>query len=68
MHTSFEDKTQSAEIATEMAIVGVLNATRSLDECRDDPIAYRTMRANAADIKDARDRLNDLLQQIGKVA
>lgn len=68
MHTSFEDPTNSTEVATEMAIVGVMNAARSLDEYRDDPDAYRTMRNNAADIKAARDRLSDLLQQIGRIA
>lgn len=65
---SIEDITQSTEIATEMALVGLENSAKFLNESRENPVAYRSMRSNVGDIKQVRDRLNELLEQIEGVA
>jgi hypothetical protein len=65
---NIQDITQSTEIATEMALVELESSAKFLDESRVNPIAYRSMRSNINDIKNARDRLTTLLEQIEGVA
>lgn len=57
------DPSESKEVAVEMRVVGLMSATKFLDDSQRDPEALRTIQGNVDDIELVRDRLSRIIDR-----